>query len=573
MLEIDGKYYAGVEGSIQILKQLVAQHYNTQRVLTALDIHVIGQVDNASQLPVDFTGAFGDAYAVGAEHPYDLYIWTRTDETGTQGYWFNIGPIAILGPQGPQGQRGPQGPAGKNVKIYLVQGADELFNYDAVEGDLGIDADGDLWRYNGRQWLLEFNIKGPQGPQGARGPQGIRGEQGPQGLQGPRGDVGGFIKIIGNLTSIDLLPQPSALGDLTAAYIVGTERNLYIQVGPTSESAIWTNVGPLNVATLVTVGGEYQNIWDADTKVDEWEGVPGGYVTYRGRLVFPDGHTETRLVRAYTTPLENAIAVWNSNRQLSTKNPTGDEHCANKKYVDDLASTKLDKITDVSQAGNFGGAYILKTDGTQGMMKITNTVGSGTLPIRGAGGVIVAGAPTDATHVATKGYVDDLAATKLDKYIGQGGNFRLYGVDSDGVTQKMYNTSTANFNGFVARYGAAAGGTTDAGGYLITADPVNPYHCANKNYVDTTTKLYRHDIYLLGAMGEQCWFTLINKVSTPYTDLSGLPNHAISATGYLDYANPPTQIVAIKGNFFTTNINTQVPLSAVGTLTDNVTEL
>ena len=28
-------------------------------------------------------------------------------------------------------------------------------------------------------------------------------------------------------------------------------------------------MGPLNVATLVTVGGQYQNFWDADTKLDK----------------------------------------------------------------------------------------------------------------------------------------------------------------------------------------------------------------------------------------------------------------------------------------------------------------
>lgn len=79
--------------------------------------------------------------------------------------------------------------------------------------------------------------------------------------------------------------------------------------------------------------------------------------------------------------------------------------------VQEIDDKKIDKISDISQTGNFGGAYILKTDGTQGMMKITNTIGSGTLPIRGNGGVIVAGTPNDDSHVATKRYVDKAVAT------------------------------------------------------------------------------------------------------------------------------------------------------------------
>lgn len=56
--------------------------------------------------------------------------------------------------------------------------------------------------------------------------------------------------------------------NLTVAYLVGENKDLYIQVGETSEEALWNNVGPFNAATLVTVNGVGQNVWNADTKVD-----------------------------------------------------------------------------------------------------------------------------------------------------------------------------------------------------------------------------------------------------------------------------------------------------------------
>lgn len=80
---------------------------------------------------------------------------------------------------------------------------------------------------------------------------------------------------------------------------------------------------------------------------------------------------------------------------------------ASKEYVDDEDAKKLDKITNTSLTGIGGGAYILKQDGTQGMIKITNTVAGSTVPWRGSGGVVVVGMPTADTHATPRKYVDD----------------------------------------------------------------------------------------------------------------------------------------------------------------------
>lgn len=67
-----------------------------------LGIKVIGHID---ALPIpEGTYEYGDAYMVGTEPPYDMYIYTRPDGTvHTEGYWFPIGKFPMPGPQGPKG--------------------------------------------------------------------------------------------------------------------------------------------------------------------------------------------------------------------------------------------------------------------------------------------------------------------------------------------------------------------------------------------------------------------------------------------------------------------------------------
>ena len=67
-----------------------------------LGIRVIGAID---ALPIPAGNyEYGDAYMVGTETPYDMYIYTRPDgEVHTEGYWFPIGKFPAPGPQGPKG--------------------------------------------------------------------------------------------------------------------------------------------------------------------------------------------------------------------------------------------------------------------------------------------------------------------------------------------------------------------------------------------------------------------------------------------------------------------------------------
>ena len=91
-------------------------------VLNEFGIKVVGQEASVLDMPTveDYKEnnpewSYGDAYAIGTEEPYELYILTRANGTHPNDYWFNIGEFPAPGPQGPegpQGEVGPQGPTG-----------------------------------------------------------------------------------------------------------------------------------------------------------------------------------------------------------------------------------------------------------------------------------------------------------------------------------------------------------------------------------------------------------------------------------------------------------------------------
>lgn len=82
---------------------LVSLHDNMYQ-WNLLGIKVVGVAATEADIP---TGEYeyGDAYEVGTEPPYDLYIYTRPDGVvHTEGYWFNTGKFPLPGPQGPKGE-------------------------------------------------------------------------------------------------------------------------------------------------------------------------------------------------------------------------------------------------------------------------------------------------------------------------------------------------------------------------------------------------------------------------------------------------------------------------------------
>lgn len=135
----------GVENESNVEGNNVTEALNVLNSRQGVGLIVKGYYSTLSDLQVAVPDpSAGDAYGVGTEDPYDIYIFDAVSHS-----WINNGNLkGDTGPQGPQGETGPQGSQGER-------------------GAAGPQGE-----------------PGPQGPAGATGPQGAIGPQGPQGPAG-----------------------------------------------------------------------------------------------------------------------------------------------------------------------------------------------------------------------------------------------------------------------------------------------------------------------------------------------------------------------------------------------------
>lgn len=337
-------------------KKLIAEHYNIDRVLADFGLRVLGKLTVA---PVAPGTEYGDAYLVGTEEPYSVYVWTRANPTIGQDedYWLNIGPIAIEGPQGLPGPQGIQGETGKSTRWYVFSNQSTPPNtpnaYTA--GDMALITltganYGNVYLYNGTNWILNGNIKGPQGPQGPQGPIGPQGIQGVAGPAGPQGSPAPIATIRGTVSNVDALPTPTPAtrGD---AYLI--DNDVYVIFGP-DNALTWMNIGPLNAGTVVYEGGLAKGTWSADTKLNvPANGIPTG-TGERILTINQQGVVNHRYATGFTVgsiPLYSSAAAQNSlipaDATIYAAMPLADGHVANKKYVDEA----------VANAGGGASAY------------------------------------------------------------------------------------------------------------------------------------------------------------------------------------------------------------------------
>ena len=416
-----------LEEQVQKNKEDIARHYAIDRSLANFGIKIVGTVSSPEGLPdpLTYQGQYGDGFAVGQTGPYDYYIYTRPDLNAGQpnNYWLNVGQLAITGPQGPQGEQGIQGQPGISSKWYTGE-----YPENPAENDMFLSKSGEVFQYIGGIWHPVTDIKGPQGIQGIQGPIGERGPQGPQGQKGDTGDVGGFINIYGIVTNTDQLPSPATLKNLTIAYLLGTQvpYDLYIQVGENSSVAQWVNSGPFNAATLVSSGGVYQNIWDADTKVDKYTGMGGVSRSYGvdatnnpmmyAHTVNNDGGKVGQIATYVSPNFGEALANPTKNGgMLLTNDPEKPYQAANKKYVDSEVGKKLDKVTD-SEPGGLSRVYAVRHTGEQRMIIINPNEGGNQLVQRDASGRARVNEPAHEKDIANKKYVDDAVASASSLY-------------------------------------------------------------------------------------------------------------------------------------------------------------
>lgn len=236
----------------QVLKNMDDIRYilEEEGVLNEFGIKVVGQVEAIADLPsvAEYKAAhsdwgYGDAYAVGDEAPYELYILTRANGTHASDYWFEIGEFPVAGPQGPQGATGATGatPSISVAANTTTLSAGQSASVSVVKSGSAAEP------------LLTFSFEIPQGAQGIQGIQGIQGpvgQQGPQGIQGAKGDPGYLYTIVGQVNDAQHLPLPTTVSR-DAAFLVGTQEpyDVYVLIGSDPSDFEWINLG--EIATVI----------------------------------------------------------------------------------------------------------------------------------------------------------------------------------------------------------------------------------------------------------------------------------------------------------------------------------
>ena len=149
---------------------------------------VLGYFANVSLLQTNVSNpSAGDAYGVGENEPYDIYIWD-----GKNYQWVNNGPL-----QGAKGDKGETGAsAGFGTPIAEVTSLD--FNEAPT---VSVEASG---TNIAKIFKFIFGI-----PKGAKGDTGAQGEQGPAGEKGIDGSPAGFGTPTASATQLEPNAEPT----------------------------------------------------------------------------------------------------------------------------------------------------------------------------------------------------------------------------------------------------------------------------------------------------------------------------------------------------------------------------
>ena len=256
MLIYDGKEFRNLEEQVRKNKEDISYLQKIQTLLNEFGIHVIGKVDDASQLP-GTSDTFGNAFAVGLDAPYEYYIWTDLDPTPG---WMNIGIFPA-----PSTVEGPIGPRGTSVTAATVTDTGYLV--------LTLtDAD------NNETQITVGYVKGPQGATGPRGIQGVKGdtgEQGPRGYtgeQGPRGYSGFALDIISILSEEAELPDPDTAGRHDAYVIEDSGNYELFGLVVSGSGYAWASFGYIAFSTNYVTASDLQTALEVlDGYIDQVE--------------------------------------------------------------------------------------------------------------------------------------------------------------------------------------------------------------------------------------------------------------------------------------------------------------
>ena len=268
-----------LERQVYDLSKAVQAHWTKDEIIAEFGIKIVGRLENMDLPPISTdepppggAEAYGEAYAVGLQAPYEIVIWTRPDPYHETGYWFNIGPIAV---EGPEGATIDSAAINANYQIVLTM------------------SDGRTITATGTSLRGPKGDKGDRGEQGIQGIQGVRGIQGPQGNQGPQGPEGpsgppGYFNILGALSNDSQLPEDPSTVEPGSAYLVwhavegeenGGHYDLYIIIQRDGVDD-WQNTGRVSAGTYIYENGQPITQFNADTKLDAYTNAGGGNKVY-----------------------------------------------------------------------------------------------------------------------------------------------------------------------------------------------------------------------------------------------------------------------------------------------------
>lgn len=469
MLKFGNQEFRNLEEQVFKNQQDIQDFKDGNQTIAEFGITVVGILSSADQLPASGDN-FGDAYLIGTETPYDMWVWTRNIPL-QKAMWVALGKFPLRGPRGDKGDKGSQ--------IYSGNGLPTLTGQ---EGDVYINtATGILYQYEGTEWKEKFSIKGPMGPRGLQGHQGIQGERGatglpgpigPQGAQGPKGDYGPSFNIQGTLASTANLPTPTAdMKSKGYSYIIPDAQGVkHVWVIQGTDTLQWVDLGTAGVQGergpqgigIDTLTDLNLTLGDTTVLYDTTEGIQ---LTSTGRATYNGEQHDFTSDLALPIIGKDGITI---------------DKAADSEKIEISGSGCVQKLAPAGATL----VYAKYSDGTDGSITVNeNYTGAQTLPTRNLNGELIAETSDKAVDktLINKKYANDNYVAKDTTPARV-----IYAHSPDGTPLMLYPQTQDSLNElWIPVYRpSASGDTVNGNAVLLTAIPTRDYQCANKKYVD-----------------------------------------------------------------------------------------
>lgn len=569
MLKYNGKEFRNQEDQVGYLTDA----FNSGKLIDELGIKVLGVFSDLTTAKETIRPPYeyGDAFEIGTEKPYDLYIYTRNIED-----FFDFGPFPA---PGPKGDLGPTPSISINASVTNTTGSPE-----ATVTKTGTD-EAPIFNFTFKNIKGERGQTGMQGVQGPRGFQGPTGPIGPRGYTGPKGDVGPAFKLLGDLTSTSQLPSPTAtLQAQGAAYTIPNEQGIkHIWVIQGTDNLLWTDIGISGVqgpkGETGTGINDLQTVIDVGTHEVAYNFNNGITINDTERYTYGDGEqvdvpTQRKIPIRPGGGFDSGIDIGanSTNDMILIKNKLGimpgrREYSIAQKRVNskgELVSTDACQLCSVALGGNtvagdpngdvnaysfafaanennkaisrssaaFGrgnrtynpGEFVCGSYAEEGNRSPETVflVGGGAtadkrhnafeVRTRHGSGPDISSAFIGGKAVATQEYVNYNSVTK------QGNDYVVYINEANGkstvIPYRFQKNSIIN-----PEYTLMFQPMYE--GRLFTRYPTDEYHAATKGYVDEKTRLYRHEIMTTDL---QRTLVVINKSDAKITKFTDLLN-------------------------------------------------